>query len=49
MLGRKTNDEFIRDTRLIHGDKHDYLLVEIKGNNKTKVKIKCNTCGTVFE
>ena len=49
MWERKTKDEFIRDARLIHNNKYDYSLVEIKGNNKTKVKIRCNACGTVFE
>ena len=44
-----TTDEFIAKARDIHRDKYDYSLVEINGNNKTKVTIKCNTCGTVFE
>ena len=45
----KTVKAFIADAKRIHGNKYDYSFVEIKGNNKTKVKIKCNTCGTVFE
>ena len=44
-----TNEIFIEKARAAHGDKYDYSLVEIKGNNKTKVKIKCSTCGAVFE
>ena len=44
---RPSKDEFIRDCKLIHGEKYDYSLVEYT-NNKTKVKIICPTHG-VFE
>lgn len=44
-----TKEEFLERAKEKHGDKYDYSLVEISGNNKTKVKIRCNTCGTVFE
>ena len=44
-----SKDEFIAKAKEKHGDKYDYSLVEINGNNKTKVKIKCNTCGHIFE
>ena len=44
-----TKEAFIERARCIHGNKYDYSLVEIKGNNKTKVKIKCKTCGSIFE
>ena len=46
---RMTNKEFVEKAKAKHGDKYDYSLVKINGNNKTKVKITCNTCGTVFE
>ena len=41
--------EFITKAKEKHGDKYDYSFVEINGNNKTKVKIKCNKCGVIFE
>ena len=44
-----TEEEFIAKAMEKHSSKYDYSLVEIKGNNKTKIKIKCNTCGCVFE
>lgn len=41
--------EFVENAVKKHGEKYDYSLVKINGNNKTKVKIKCKTCGAVFE
>lgn len=44
-----TNSEIFKwKARLKHGDKYDYSLVEYK-SARTKVKIKCNTCGYIFE
>lgn len=43
-----TKQEFIKRAKLIHGDKYDYSLVDYK-NNKTKIKIICKQCGTIFE
>ena len=48
MSKRKTTAEFIQQAKEIHGDKYDYSLVDYKNNN-TKVKIKCKTCGNIFE
>ena len=42
-----TNDEFIERSKLVHGNKYDYSLVEYK-NNQTKVKIICPEHG-IFE
>lgn len=42
-----TKDEFIERSRKIHGDKYDYSEVEYI-NNRTKVKIWCNTCQEFF-
>ena len=36
-------EQFIKKAKLIHGNKYDYSLVEYV-NNKTKIKIICNTC-----
>ena len=48
-MGKKlTREEFIRRAREVHGDKYDYSKV-VYINNATKVLIKCNECGTVFE
>lgn len=44
---RLTIDEFIAKSRIIHGKKYDYSLVNYK-NNLTKVKIVCSKHG-VFE
>ena len=44
-----TKEEFITKAKKKHSDKYDYSLVEITGNNNTKVKIKCNSCSTIFE
>ena len=46
---RITKKDFVVKARQKHGDKYDYSLVEINGNNTAKVKIKCNKCGYVFE
>ena len=43
-----TKEQFIKKAKLVHGENYDYSLVEYK-NNKTKVKIKCNNCGKIFE
>ena len=45
---KSNTEEFIEKARLVHGNDYDYSLVEYK-NNKTKVKIKCNNCGKIFE
>ena len=37
---RKTKEEFIKEAKLIHGDKYDYSLVEYF-NAKTNVSIIC--------
>ena len=39
---------FIERSREVHGDKYDYSNVSYV-NNSTKVEIKCNTCGTIFQ
>ena len=44
---KKTNDQFILDSKKIHGDRYDYILVNYI-NTKTKVKIICPIHG-VFE
>ncbi|EFX2640874.1 GIY-YIG nuclease family protein [Shigella sonnei] len=46
-MKKLTTEEFIARSRVIHGDKYDYSLVEYKGSNK-KVKIICPEHG-VFE
>ena len=45
---KKTTEQFIEEAKLIHEDKYDYSLVNYI-NNYTKVKIKCNNCGLIFE
>ena len=47
MSKRKTTEQFIKEAKLIHGNKYDYSLVEYK-NNSTKVKIICKAHG-MFE
>ncbi len=47
MSRRKTTEQFIKEAKLIHGNKYDYSLVEYK-NNSTKVKIICKAHG-MFE
>ena len=43
MAKKKTQEEAINDFIKKHGNKYDYSLVEYV-NNKTKIKIICNTC-----
>ena len=43
-MKRKSTDEFINESIVIHGNKYDYSLVKYK-NNKTKVDIICNEHG----
>ena len=43
----KSTETFIQEARVVHGNKYDYSSVKYT-NNKTKVKIKCNTCGNIF-
>jgi predicted nucleic acid-binding Zn-ribbon protein len=42
-----TNTEFIQKSKNIHGDIYDYSLVNYI-NARTKVKIKCKICNTIF-
>lgn len=44
----KTTDKFIEEALIVHGDKFDYSEVKYLNNN-TKIKLKCNTCFTIFE
>jgi hypothetical protein len=46
-LQSSTSEEFIKKSKLLHGEKYDYSLVEYI-NKKTKVKIICSKHG-VFE
>ena len=49
MAARKvTRDEFVERAIAIHDDKYDYSDV-VWVNRLTKVKIRCNECGNVFE
>lgn len=43
-----TTESFIRFATDLFGDAYDYSEVQYV-NNRTKIKIKCNTCGNVFE
>ena len=45
---KKTRDEFIKQSKKIHGDKYDYSKVEYVNAN-THVLIKCNECGEYFK
>ena len=47
-LNRRTEEEFIVEAKLVHGDKFDYNLINFK-NMDTPIKIKCNTCGEIFD
>ena len=48
-VGRnKTKEEFIEEAIKVHGDRYDYSLVEYT-TAETKIKIKCNKCGFIFE
>lgn len=44
---RKTAEQFVKDARLVHGDKYEYSDVEYV-NTHTPVKIKCMSCGNIF-
>ena len=44
---RLSKDDFIRRAQEVHGNKYNYDNV-VYVNNRTKVEIKCNTCGDVF-
>ena len=44
---RKTTEQFIEDAKKIQGDKFDYSEAEYV-NNKTKIKLRCKTCGKDF-
>lgn len=44
---KKTQEEAINDFIKKHGNKYDYSLVEYV-NNKTKIKIICNTCKDIY-
>ena len=46
--GAKKQQSFIEESKLIHGDKYDYSLVNYV-NNRTKVKIICRKCKKIFE
>jgi len=46
-MKRKSVEQFINESRIVHGDKYDYSLVKYK-SNKDKVKIICPEHG-VFE
>ena len=48
MPKKLTKEQFIEAAKLIHGDNYDYSLVDYM-NVDTKVKIKCNECGNIFE
>ena len=44
-----TNEDFINKAQLKHGNKYDYSLVSIVGNNSTSVSIICRRCGGIFK
>ena len=48
---RKTLDEFILSSKLIHGDKYDYSLITNDNyiDTKHEVEIICNICGNKFK
>src|SRR5574344_275275 len=43
-----SKEEFVRRAKEINGDAYDYSISEYK-NYETKIKIKCNKCGNIFE
>lgn len=45
---KSSTEDFIRKAVSIHGDKYDYSMVEYV-NNKTHVKLRCNSCGNEFD
>ncbi len=44
---RKTTNQFIEESKIVHGDKYNYSKVDYINYN-TKVKIRCNNCLTYF-
>lgn len=44
----KTPEQFIQQAKIIHGSKYDYSLIDSYTNCKTKVKIICKQCNSVF-
>ena len=48
-VGRNRSlEDFINEAKKVHGDKYDYSLSNYI-TAETKIKIKCNKCGYVFE
>ena len=47
-MKKLTKEQFIEKAKLIHKGDYDYSLVEYV-NYSTKVKLKCNNCGKIFE
>lgn len=47
MARRKTQQEFIHEAKIVHGDKYDYSLVSYV-NNRIKVKLICQYHGEFF-
>jgi len=45
---RRTNEEFINECKIKHGNKYDYSLVEFK-NMKSKIKIICKKHGIFYQ
>lgn len=45
---RKCLDDFIKDAKIIHGDKYNYIYCNYI-NNYTKIDILCNLCDHIFE
>ena len=43
----KTTEQFVRDAKIVHGDKYDYTETQYV-RSKSKVSIKCNTHGNVL-
>lgn len=41
-------EDFIKKSKILHGDKYDYSLVEYI-NNKTYVNIICKSCGKIYK
>lgn len=48
MPKKKTPEEFIADSRIVHGDKYDYSRVVYK-NNRSKVEIICKEHGSFYK
>ena len=46
---KTTKEIFIKYAKLKYGNKHDYSLISEVNNDRTKIKIKCNICGNIFE